>query len=158
MRLLALLALLVIPAAALAQPIPAPGARSLCTDRVRIDSGPHRTEPMAERAARQMLEAELTGRHGANGPYTLRGGLAGGDLRTRCAQQAGRWSCQIGGRICAPSLAVPLCAQGALQADALGDRDMCVTATSSSAGIATPTCPQGYALATARGADACRIR
>lgn len=158
MRILVLLILLLIPAAALAQPVPAPGARSLCTDRIQIDSGPHRTEPMAERAARQGIEAELARRHGPNGPYTFRAGSASGDLRARCAQQGGRWSCQIGGRICVPSLALPLCAQGTLQPDALGERDMCVTATAASAGIAAPTCPQGYVLATARGQDLCRVR
>lgn len=162
MRVVVLLILLLIPAAALAQPIPAPGARSLCTDRIQIDSGPHQTEPQAERAARAMLEAELARRHGPNGPYTFRAGSAGGDLRGRCAQQGARWSCQIGGRICVPSRALPLCARGTLQLDALDERDICLTATANSAGIsagiAAPSCPQGYVLARARGPDACRIR
>lgn len=157
------LALALMPAAALAQPIPAPGARTVCTDALRAVSARHRTQADAERDMLAQLARALAARHGAGHPYDIRGASRAGTLRVRCAaDQSGRWVCEGAGTLCAPTLAQPLCAGGSLTVDAQAPRDLCLssagTGAGASAGFSTPECPTGYALAAQSGPDACRIR
>jgi hypothetical protein len=152
------LILALLPAAALAQSVAAPGARPAGSTTLRIEAGPRQDQRALEQAVLAQAERELTARHGAGHPYDLRTALRAGQVSHGCQSTRAGWVCTVAGQVCVPSAVVPACAGGTLRVDALGMRDMCAGGTATSAGIAAPTCPTGYALAELAGADACRIR